>query len=120
MVVEVVGVIVLMLSSFFCVTMQYDVKSHHGVQSRPIEGFHSWNSAGETECFSWDSRSSHVLLTAVKFADVVASLSPIGKVMPFSTVFGRIGVKLKERYPTGCYQMEESRQRKDGKRLHVE
>jgi hypothetical protein len=52
MVAEGVGVVVLTLSSFFCVTIQYDCQSHHGVQSRPTKGFHSWNSAGDTECFS--------------------------------------------------------------------
>jgi hypothetical protein len=40
MVAEGVGVVVLMLSSFFCVAMQYDVRSYHGVQLRPIEGFY--------------------------------------------------------------------------------
>ena len=29
------------LAGFFHVTMQYDLKSHYGVQSRPVAGFHS-------------------------------------------------------------------------------
>jgi hypothetical protein len=41
-------VVVLVLSSRLCVTMQYDCQ-RQGVQSRPTEGFHSWNSAGVTE-----------------------------------------------------------------------
>jgi hypothetical protein len=110
MVAEGVGVVVLRLSSFFCVTTQYDCQSHHGVQSRPTEGFHSWNSAGETKSFSWNSTSStHVLLTAPIFSDVLASLATVGNVLPFSAVFGRIRVKLKARFPSGCYQMDESR-----------
>jgi hypothetical protein len=35
------------LSSLLCVTIQYDCQ-RHGVQSRPTEGFHSWNCPGVT------------------------------------------------------------------------
>jgi hypothetical protein len=35
------------LSSLLCVTIQYDCMSQ-GLQSRPTEGFHSWNFSGVT------------------------------------------------------------------------
>jgi hypothetical protein len=34
------------LSSLSCVTMQYDRKPCHGLQSTPSEGFHLWNCSG--------------------------------------------------------------------------
>lgn len=103
----------LTLSNFFLVTIQYDVQSYQGVQSRPMDGFHSWNSVGETEVFFNHSCTDmiRVSLTAVKLAYGVASLSFVCDVMPFGAIFGRIRIKLKERCARACSQPGEQRGR---------
>lgn len=79
------------IANFSQVTIQYEVHSYHGVQSRPIAGFHLWNSAGVTKmqsrklALALPRADNQLSLTTIIFADVFASLIS-SNVMPFGTV----------------------------------